>query len=403
MKKVFSGAFVGFASVALVTVALATAGCASNGTPTGGGPSGDNSGGVASSGGSSNGSGGSSTGSGGAISSSSGGASAGSGGMSGSGGTITNNGGRPAATGGAPATGGASGTGGNNAATGGEATGGAAPTGGNAATGGATLAGGNAAIGGATLAGGNAATGGKTTGGMMGSGGTATSNGGSSTGTGGTITSTGGSTGSGIPKTTADIIGPGGATSGNVNGTHGDSWICLLNYPKAGENVTGAWFAYSWTAAACQTLTVPGGGGPPLCFKGGNCTGATPGAGLGFSVCDVHGVNTSTWPQMQALITTGGLSTTTASTFSQCNAGAKITGVNWTLASGSIPAGMSIDFSDVSDQPLGSVTNVAAGATSVSVPTTFDASKIARIKFQMNGSVIKTWDFCFQKLTLSYQ
>jgi hypothetical protein len=236
------------------------------------------------------------------------------------------------------------------------------------------------------------------TGGTIGSGGV-TSNGGSSTATGGTSTSTG----AGTPKTTADIIGPGGATSGNTNGTHGDKWICLLNYPSAGENVTGAWFTYSWTTTACQTLTNPSGGGAPLCFKGGSCTGATPGAGLGFSLCDVHGVDTSTWPQMKDLISTGGLSTTTASTFSQCNGGAKITGVNWTLASGSIPAGMTVDFSDISDQALGSVTSIATGATSVSVPATFDASKIARIKFQMNGATVKTWDFCFQKLTLSYQ
>jgi hypothetical protein len=57
----------------------------------------------------------------------------------------------------------------------------------------------------------------------------------------------------------------------------------------------------------------------------------------------------------------------------------------------------------LADQLLGSVPSVAAGATSVSVPATVDASKIARIKFQMNGTTIKTWDFCFQKLTLSYQ
>jgi hypothetical protein len=275
-------------------------------------------------------------------------------------------------------------------------------SGGTAASGGTTTANGGSPKGsGGTVAsngGSSAATGGTTS-----SGGTTTGNGGSSAGSGGTTGSNGGSTGSGAPKTTADIIGPGGATSGNTNGTHGDSWICLLNYPSAGENVTGAWFAYSWTTTACQTLTVPAGGGAPLCFKGGSCTGATPGAGLGFSVCDVHGVNTATWPQMQQLITTGGLSTTVASTFSQCNAGAKITGVNWTLASGSIPAGMSVEFSDIGDVALGSVTNIAAGATSVSVPTTFDASKIARIKFQMDGAVVKTWSFCFQKLTLSYQ
>jgi hypothetical protein len=42
-------------------------------------------------------------------------------------------------------------------------------------------------------------------------------------------------------------------------------------------------------------------------------------------------------------------------------------------------------------------------ASRESVPTTFDASKIARVKFQMNGATVKTWDFCFQKLTLSYQ
>jgi hypothetical protein len=124
---------------------------------------------------------------------------------------------------------------------------------------------------------------------------------------------------------------------------------------------------------------------------------------LGFNLCDVHGVDTSKWPEMNALITAGGLSTTTASTFSQCNGGAKLTSVNWTLASGSIPAGMAVEFADVGDLLLGSVPSVAAGATSVNVPATVDASKIARIKFQMNGTTIKTWDFCFQKLTLSYQ
>ncbi len=403
MKKVFTANFLGFASMALAAVALTTSGCVSSDTPTGGG--GDNSGGVVGSGGNSEGSGGSSA--------NSGGSSADTGGTKGSGGTAASNGG-------STATGGTKSSGGTTASNSGSTT----ATGGMTGSGGTTagIGGSTAVTGGTTSSGGTTAsnsastavTGGITgAGGMTGSGGTTASIGGSMATTGGTTTGTnggssmgtGGTTspaGTGAPKTTADIIGPGGATSGNVNGTHGDSWICLLSYPNAGENVTGAWFAYSWTATACQTLTIPGGGGPPLCFKGGNCTGATPGAGLGFSVCDVHGVNTLTWPQMQALITTGGLSTTTASTFSQCNAGAKITGVNWTLASGSIPAGTTLDFSDVSDQPLGSV-SIAAGATSVSVPATFDASKIARIKFQMNGTAIKTWDFCFQKLTLSYQ
>ena len=356
MKRVVTGHFLGSINVALATLALAFAGCASYSAPTGGGLDGGHTGGVTSSGGGSTSNRGESSAAGGGPSSSNGGSSFGTGGTTSLGGSSSSSTGSGGLT---------FGSGGGSTTTGGTTT---SNGGSSAATGGAT-----------------------------------TSNGGSSAATGGTTSGSGTSTGSGTPKTTADIIGPGGATSGNSNGTHGDKWICLLNYPNAGENITGAWFAYSWTATSCQTLTNPGGGGPPLCFQGGNCTGATPGAGLGFSLCDVHGVDTSTWPQMKALITSGGLSTTTASTFSQCNGGAKLTGVNWTLASGSIPAGMTVDFSDVSDQLLGTVTNIAAGATSVSVPTTFDASKIARVKFQMNGATIKTWDFCFQKLTLTYQ
>jgi hypothetical protein len=381
MKRVTTRHFVAFTSVALATLALAAASCMPSGTPTGGGSGGGNNGGVTSNGGSSNGIGGSSA--------SVGGSSASVGGSTASvGGSSVSVGGSSASVGGSSASNGGStsSVGGSTSSNGGTTSLGGSSDSSTRSGGSTSGSGGSSAAAGGTIASGGV-----------------TSNGGSSASTGGTTASNGGSTGVGTPKTTADIIGPGGATSGNTNGTHGDKWICLLNYPAAGENVTGAWFTYSWTTAACQTLTNPSGGGAPLCFKGGNCTGATPGAGLGFSLCDVHGVDTSTWPQMKNLITAGGLSTTAASTFSQCNAGAKITGVNWTLASGSIPAGMAVEFADVADQPLGSVASVAAGATSVSVPATFDASKIARVKFQINGTTIKTWDFCFQKLTLSYQ
>ena len=384
MKKQFTRHFVGFAGIALAGFTMVATGCASP-KPDPGGSGGDNSGGVTGSGGTSKASGGSSTGSGGSISST-GGNSTGSGGSpTGSGGVTSSSGGSSTGSGGATSS-----SGGVTSSSGGSSTG----------SGGVTSSSGGSSTGSGGVI---SSSGGSSTG----SGGTTGGGNGGVNGGGGSATITGGttaSTGSGTPKTTADIIGPGGAvTSNNKNGTHGDKWICLLNYPSAGENVTGAWFGYSWTTTACQTLTTPSSGGPPLCFKGGSCTGATPGAGLGFSLCDVHGVDVSTWPQMQQLITTGGLSTTGASTFSQCNGGAKITTINWTFASGSTPAGMAVEFSDVSDASLGKVASLAAGATSVAVPASIDASKIARIKFQFDGTLVKTFDFCFQKLTLSYQ
>jgi len=202
---------------------------------------------------------------------------------------------------------------------------------------------------------------------------------------------------------TPDLIGPGGATCGNVNATHDDGWLCILNAPQPGANVVGAWFDYAYpTQTSCtHTLKKPSGGTRQICYSGGSCSAAAAGAGLGFSICDVHGVDVSTWPEMKQLITSHGLSSTGKSAFGACNTGAKMSAVSWTIGSGSTPAGMSVVFQDASDTALGRVDSLAAGATSAAVPASVDASKIASIHFTFSGA-IKDWNFCVSSVKISY-
>jgi hypothetical protein len=179
--------------------------------------------------------------------------------------------------------------------------------------------------------------------------------------------------------------------------------MCLLSYPSAGINAVGAWFDYTWAGTTCSdTLTKPSGSSAQVCFSGGKCTGSMPGAGLGLSLCDIAGVNVSTWPQMQGLISTHGLSTTGESTFSQCNTGAVMTSVNWELGSGSIPAGTQLIFESAASQPLGQVV-LTAGATSAAIPSSVDATKIAAVQFSFNAATIPSWNFCLSSVTISYQ
>ncbi|HVY25343.1 MAG TPA: hypothetical protein VHB79_02285 [Polyangiaceae bacterium] len=203
--------------------------------------------------------------------------------------------------------------------------------------------------------------------------------------------------------TTPDLIGPGGPTCGNPNATHDDGWICLLSSPAAGSNVVGAWFDYAWPAptSCMHHLKKPSGATRNICFSGGSCA-AGGGAGIGFSVCDVHGVNVSTWPEMQQLIASHGLSSTGKSAFSACNTGAKITQVSWTASGAGTPAGMSVVFQDAADASLGRVDGLAAGATSLVVPANIDTAKAASVHFQFGGAVA-SWDFCLSKITISYQ
>ena len=86
---------------------------------------------------------------------------------------------------------------------------------------------------------------------------------------------------------------------------------------------------------------------------------------------------------------------------SGCNAGAAITSVSWTLASGSIPAGTSVLFDDAADVNVTRIDNVAAGATSVAVPANVDTSKVASIKFSVNGASSTSWNFCLTSLKVS--
>jgi hypothetical protein len=177
----------------------------------------------------------------------------------------------------------------------------------------------------------------------------------------------------------------------------------LLSAPAAGSNVVGAWFDYAWPAAASCThkLKKPSGATRNVCFSGGTCA-AAGGAGVGFSVCDVHGVNVATWPEMQQLITSHGLSSTGKSAFSACNTGAKITQVNWTTSGAGTPAGMSVVLQDAADLPVGRIDNIPAAATSAMVPANLDTTRVASVHFQF-GSAVTSWDFCFSKVTLSYQ
>jgi hypothetical protein len=220
-----------------------------------------------------------------------------------------------------------------------------------------------------------------------------------SSGTGGGAAGTGG----GVARTT-ELIGPGGATCGATNATHGDGFICVLNYPNPGTNVVGYWFDYSFSAGTCTvSFTKPAGNNatnPQVCFSGSACA-ATSGGGLGLALCDVHGIDVSTWPELKMLETTSSLSSTAKSPFGGCNPGATITSVSWTLASGSIPAGTSVLLDDAADVNVTRIDNVAAGATSVAVPANVDTSKVASIKFSVNGASSTSWNFCLTSLKVS--
>jgi hypothetical protein len=221
-------------------------------------------------------------------------------------------------------------------------------------------------------------------------------------GSGATNPGTGGS-GAGIART-VELIGPGTARCGATNATHGDGFVCVLNYPDEGPNVVGYWFDYAFTAGTCNLgFTKPPGNdaaSPQVCFSGSACP-ATSGGGLGVALCDVHGINVSTWPQLASLETASSLSSTVKSPFSGCNPGATISTVSWTLGGGSVPAGTSVLFDDAADVSVARVDNLAAGATSVDVPATVDASKIASIKFSVAGASSAAWNFCLTSLTVS--
>jgi len=198
-----------------------------------------------------------------------------------------------------------------------------------------------------------------------------------------------------------ELIGPGPSTCGATNATHGDGFVCVLNYPTEGPNVIGYWFDYAFTTGTCNlALTKPSGNkdaNPKMCFSGSACP-ATSGGGLAVALCDVHGIDVSTWPQLAMLETTSKLSTTAKSALADCNPGATIARVSWALSSGSLPAGVSVLFDDVADKTLGRVDNVPPGTTSVNVPATVDASKVASIKFSVSGASSASWDFCFSSV-----
>jgi hypothetical protein len=211
------------------------------------------------------------------------------------------------------------------------------------------------------------------------------------------------SSGGGVPST-VELIGPGGATCGATNATHGDGFICVLNYPSPGANVVGYWFDYPFSANTCTvSFTKPAGNNasnPQVCFSGSACA-ATSGGGLGLALCDVHGIDVSTWPELMMLEGTSSLSSTAKSPFRGCNPGATMTSVNWTVGSGSIPAGTSVLFDDAADVNVARVDNLAAGATSVAVPANVDTSRVASIKFSVNGATSASWNFCLTSLKVS--
>jgi hypothetical protein len=276
----------------------------------------------------------------------------------------------------------------------GSGAGGAATSG----TGGAATSGTGGGAAGAAGTGGTGAGGtGPTTSGTGGTGSGGSGGGTSGTGGGGAGTS------GGVARTT-ELIGPGAATCGATNATHGDGFICVLPYPNAGTNVVGYWFDYAFTAGTCNVaVTKPAGNSatnPQVCFSGSACP-ATSGGGLGLALCDTHGIDVSTWPELKMLETTSSLSSTAKSPFSGCNPGSTITSVSWTLGSGSIPAGTSVLLDDAADVNVTRIDNLTAGATSVAVPVNVDTSKVASIKFSVNGASSTTWNFCLTSLKVS--
>jgi hypothetical protein len=242
-------------------------------------------------------------------------------------------------------------------------------------------------------------------GGNLGTGGTGAINAGTG-GSGETNVGTGGGGGTtaSAVASTVELIGPGTARCGATNATHGDGFVCILNYPSEGPNVVGYWFDYAFTAGTCNLgFTKPSGNAdanPQVCFSGSACP-ATSGGGLGVALCDVHGIDVSTWPQLAMLETVSSLSSTLKSPISGCNTGATISTISWSLGSGSIPAGTSVLFDDAADVTVARVDNLAAGATSVDVPANVDASQVASIKFSVSGSSSASWNFCLTSLTVS--
>lgn len=220
----------------------------------------------------------------------------------------------------------------------------------------------------------------------------------------GTGVANGSETTTGGVARTVELIGPGTAPCGATNATHGDGFVCILNYPSEGPNVVGYWFDYAFAADTCTVaFTKPAGNddpNPQVCFSGSACQ-ATSGGGLGVALCDVHGIDVSTWPELAMLETTSELSSTLKSPFSGCNPGATITSVSWALGSGSIPSGTSVLFDDASDVTVARVDNLPAGATSADLPSNVDASQIATIKFSVDGASSTSWDFCLTSVTVS--
>ena len=246
----------------------------------------------------------------------------------------------------------------------------------------------------------NLDTAGTTPGMTSGSAGTNVNTGGSG---GATNPGAGGSSSAGVART-VELIGPGTARCGATNATHGDGFVCVLNYPSEGPNVVGYWFDYAFSAGTCNLgFTKPPGNdaaNPQVCFSGNACP-ATSGGGLGVALCDVHGIDVSTWPQLQSLEAASNLSSTLKSPFSGCNPGVTLTSISWTLGSGSIPAGTSVLFDDAADVSVARIDNLAAGTTSVDMPANVDASKVASIKFSVGGASSASWNFCLTSLTVS--
>ncbi|MEO8180732.1 MAG: hypothetical protein ABI895_18010 [Deltaproteobacteria bacterium] len=220
----------------------------------------------------------------------------------------------------------------------------------------------------------------------------------------GAISPGAGGTSTGGVARTVELIGPGAARCGATNATHGDGFVCVLNYPSEGPNVVGYWFDYAFSAGTCNLgFTKPPGNdaaNPQVCFSGSACP-ATSGGGLGVALCDVHGIDVSTWPQLASLEAASSLSSTVKSPLSGCNPGATITSIAWTLGSGSIPAGTSVLFDDAADANVARVDNLAPGATSVDLPANVDVSKVATIKFSVAGTSSTAWNFCLTGLTVS--
>jgi hypothetical protein len=235
------------------------------------------------------------------------------------------------------------------------------------------------------------------------SGGGSSGGAGSSSSGGGSSGGAGSSSGAVTVPATVELIGPTAATCGATNATHGDGFVCVLNYPSAGPNAVGYWFDYPFSAGTCTvSFTKPASNtaaNPQVCFSGSACA-ATSGGGLGVALCDTHGIDVSTWPQLMMLETTSSLSSTAKSPISGCDPGAAVASVSWTVASGSIPPGTSVLFDDVSDVDL-AVASLAAGATSATVPANVDASKVASIKLSVNGASSTSWSFCLSSVKVS--